>query len=560
MSADAESAGAAPASLTTWHAIHWRRVYRTVRRLQARIVKAVHEGRWNKVRALVYLLTHSFGGRALAVLRVTTNAGAQTPGVAGVLWDTPELKTTAVDALMSQDYQPQPLRRVYIPKSNGRQRPLGIPTLIDRAQQALYLLGLEPIAECTADANSYGFRRERCCADALQQVHNVLGGPHAPRWILEGDILSCFDRISHEWLWHQVPMDRDILRSWLKAGYLEKRVFQATTAGTPQGGILSPVLANLALDGLEALLQQQFAATPTQRRQHKVHLVRYADDFVITGTSQTLRRYEVMPLVAHFLSARGLELSHEKTRITHSEDGFDFLGQQTRRYADGRLRSRPCRKNIRALLAKLRTFFRDEGGHLTAATLIQQLNLRLRGWALYHRHAASTRTFAWVDRWLFRKVWRWCRKRHQRKAAAWLKEQYFTCAGERNWVFTGTVYNAKGEPSRVYLQEVAKIHITRHLKIQQDANPFDPQWALYFEQRRQQRMQQTLAGRRRTAFLWRLQEGRCRLCEQPLTEEAGWQVHHRVWRVFGGSDNAANLELVHPHCHRQYHATAYNRG
>jgi RNA-directed DNA polymerase len=491
---------------------------------------------------------------------VTTNAGAQTPGVDGVVWDTPELKTAAVHALTSRDYQAQPLRRVYIPKSNGRQRPLGIPTLADRAQQALYLLGLEPIAECTADPNSYGFRRERCCADALQQIHSVLGVRGAASELLEADITACFDRISHSWLLDQVPMEKSILRSWLKAGYLEKHVFQTTTEGTPQGGIISPVLANLALDGLEARLQQRYAATPTQQCRHKIHLVRYADDFIITGTSATHLRYGVRPLVEHFLSERGLELSHEKTRITRSADGFDFLGQHTRRYRDGRLLSKPSPKNVRAFLAKLRTFLRVEGGQLSVGDLILKLNLRIRGWAQYHRHAASSRTFAWVDRWLFRKLWRWCRKRHPRKSTAWVKDQYFTAVGERVWVFTGTVVDAKGKPSRVYLQEAAKIPITRHIKIQQEANPFDPQWEEYFEQRRQRRMLTSALGRRQVAYLWRVQEGHCPVCEQPLHEDGRWQIHHRIWRVYGGSDGAYNLELVHLNCHRQLHAAAYNRG
>jgi len=245
MSQAATLAGAAPDCAVCWHAINWRQVYRTVRRLQARIVKAIREGRWHKVKALVYLLTHSFSGRALAILRVVSNSGAQTPGVDGVLWDTPEAKSTAFDALHRHGYQPQPLRRVYIPKSNGKQRPLGIPTMVDRAMQALYLLGLDPIAESLADGHSYGFRLERCCADALDECHKVLRGPHGPDtrgpdWVLEGDIKACFDRIGHGWLMDHIFMDRQVLGKWLKAGYLEKHVLFATTEGTPQGGIVAP--------------------------------------------------------------------------------------------------------------------------------------------------------------------------------------------------------------------------------------------------------------------------------------------------------------------------------
>ena len=240
MSAAEMPAGAAPDLAPDWHSINWKAVYRNVRRLQARIVKAVREGRWNKVKALVYLLTHSFSGRALAILRVISNSGARTPGVDGILWNTPEAKSAAFKTLHRHGYRPQPLRRVYIPKSNGKRRALGIPTMADRAMQALYLLGLDPIAETLADSHSYGFRLERCCADALDQCHEILKGPYGPNWIFEGDIKACFDRISHNWLLDHIPMDKELLRKWLKAGFLEKHVLFATTEGTPQGGIVTP--------------------------------------------------------------------------------------------------------------------------------------------------------------------------------------------------------------------------------------------------------------------------------------------------------------------------------
>lgn len=277
MSQAATLAGAAPRRATDWHSIDWKKVFRTVRRLQARIVKATRQGRWGKVKALVYLLTHSFAGRALAIRRVVTNSGAHSPGVDGVVWDTPQKKTTAFNALQRHGYQPQPLRRVYIPKSNGDLRPLGIPTMVDRAMQALYLLGLDPIEETLADRNSYGFRLGRCCADALAQCHKILNGQDRAEWILEGDIKSCYDRISHSWLLTNVPMDKVILRKWLKAGFLEKGVLFATTEGTPQGGIISPALANRTLDGLEELLRRKFGGSK-RKSKCKVHLVRYADD------------------------------------------------------------------------------------------------------------------------------------------------------------------------------------------------------------------------------------------------------------------------------------------
>src|SRR5277367_6113919 len=228
MTAATTPAGAAHNMTVDWHSINWKKVYRTVRRLQARIVKALRAGRWGKVKALVYLLTHSFSGRALAILRVVDNSGAKTPGVDGILWNTPEAKSAAFGTLRRHGYQPQPLRRVYIPKSNGKRRGLGIPTMTDRAMQALHLLGLDPIAESQADGHSYGFRRERRCADAMAQTHVLLSHRHGPQWILEGDIKACFDPASHEWLLRHVPMDRQMLGKWLKAGFLEKHAWFAT--------------------------------------------------------------------------------------------------------------------------------------------------------------------------------------------------------------------------------------------------------------------------------------------------------------------------------------------
>ncbi len=552
MSAAATPTGAAPDAVTDWHSLQWKKVWHTVRRLQARIVKAVQEGRWNKVRALVYLLTHSFAGRAVAILRVISNRGSRTPGVDGDVWNTPEAKTAAFHALRRHGYQPQPLRRVSIPKSNGKSRPLGIPTMTDRAQQALYLLGLEPIMETTADPNSYGFRRERSCADALQQSFLVLSRRDSARWVLEGDICSCFDRMSHRWLETHIPMDKVILHQWLKAGYLEKDAFFATTEGTPQGGIISPALANATLDGLETTLQQHFGATQRQRSRNKVHLVRYADDFLITGTSEKLLRDEVQPLVAHFLKERGLELSHEKTKITRVEDGFDFLGQHVRRYGK-KVLLKPSTKSVRALLDKVDQVLQEQGGSLCAGLLIARLNLILRGWAFYHRHASSTRTFARVDDLIFRKLWHWARRRHATKGARWVKEKYFTRRGHDDWVFHGIAVDGLGRKQPIYLYNTAQTGIRRHVKVQGKANPYDPTWECYFEERLAARMADKLCGRAAAEHLWRNQEGKCPVCEQGLTLEEGWHMHHIEWRVYGGSDALYNRMLLHANCHRQVH-------
>ncbi|VAW30866.1 Retron-type RNA-directed DNA polymerase [hydrothermal vent metagenome] len=333
-----------------WHDIDWYDITRNVRRQQARIVKAVKAGKWRKVSSLQRILTRSFSGKAMAVKRVTENKGKNTPGVDGEIWNTPQKKMDAVHALRQHGYKAQPLRRIYIPKKNGKKRPLGIPTMKDRAMQALYLLALEPIAETTADPNSYGFRSERSVADAIKHSFVVLSGQHSARWVLEADIAGCFDHISHEWMLANIPMEKAILRQWLEAGYMEKDAFHVTEEGTPQGGIISPVLMNMTLDGLEKMLKSHFPKRYPDNP--KVHVIRYADDFIITDVSKEMLEREVKPMVIAFLQERGLTLSEEKTHITHIEEGFNFLGRNIQRFGNKTI-IRPSKENVKSIVAKV---------------------------------------------------------------------------------------------------------------------------------------------------------------------------------------------------------------
>jgi RNA-directed DNA polymerase len=540
-------AGAASHQDVNWHAINWQQAHENVRRLQARIVKATQQGKWGKVKALQHLLTRSFSGKALAVKRVTQNTGKRTAGVDGELWDSPEKKAAGLLSLRQRGYKPLPLRRIYIPKSHDKTklRPLSIPTMHDRAMQALYLLALEPIAETTADPNSYGFRKERSTADAIGQCYKIFNGPHRAEYILEADIKSCFDQISHEWLETHIPMEKPILRKWLKAGFMDKRLLYPTTAGTPQGGVVSPTLANLVLDGLERELKEHFPKTK-RGNGPKVNLCRYADDFVISGKSKELLENEVKPIVEQFLKERGLALSPEKTHITHITEGFDFLGQNVRRYKEG-LRVKPSKQNVKRFLAKVRQIIKSNKQAPTGL-LIAQLNPVIRGWAQHHQHVSSGQTFSKVDRAIFQTLWRWAKRRHPNKGNKWVRDKYFKAIGNRHWVFQGehdnkiwTLIKTTDTPYKLYN------------KIKGEANPFDPQWELYFEHRLHVKMADNLKGRRQLLRLWKEQKGTCPVCQEKITKITGWNNHHLLDHTLGGPDTDENRVLLHPNCHQQVH-------
>ena len=480
---------AGASSNLAWSAIDWSQVHRQVWRLQVRIAKAVREQKWGKVRALQRILTRSRAGRLWAVRRVTTNKGKRTPGIDGVVWRTSREKLAAVETLKRRGYRPQPLRRVYIPKRNQKLRPLSIPTMRDRAMQALYLLALNPIAETTADRNSYGFRLRRSVADAWGQCYNALAKSHAPEWVFEGDIEACFDRVSHEWLLENIPMDREILAKWLRAGYLEEATYHQTLAGTPQGGVISPVIANLALDGLEEVAR---AAAPRVKRERcpKVNVVRYADDFIITAATREILVGQVIPAVKAFLAERGLRLSEEKSRIVHIRDGFEFLGADLRKYGQ-KLMMRPAKRTFLGFMKSLRAFLKEHPG-MTTWKLIAELNRRIQGWVSFYRCLVSSRIFQKLDSALFRSLWRWVRLRHPSKHARWLKAKYFPRVGNRTWVFSARAPKKDRQRSlfphlegpTLHLMRAGATTIRRHVKVRADAHPFDPQYDDYFRRRR----------------------------------------------------------------------------
>jgi RNA-directed DNA polymerase len=477
--------GASSTQVKIWSVINWRKIEAHVQRLQLRIAKAIKIGRYGKVKSLQWLLTHSFFAKLLAVRRVTQNTGKNTPGVDRIVWRTPTQKMQAAKALKRRGYSPQPLRRIYIPKKNGKLRPLGIPTMMDRSQQALYLLALEPVADILADKNSYGFRPRRSTHDAIEQCFKILVKKHSSQWVLEGDIKSCFDKISHEWLIKNARMDKEILKKWLKAGYVENTILYRTEEGTPQGGIISPTLANIALDGLEAAIKKVVL------REEKVHLVRYADDFIVTGATKEILERKVKPVIIDFMKERGLELSPEKTSITHINEGFDFLGFNVRKY-EGKLLIKPTKKGIQSFLDDIRETIKTMHAVKTE-NLIKYLNVKIQGWVNYYRHCVAKTTFNYIDTNIFWILWKWAKRRHPNKSASWVRERYYTQSGLRKWCFYSKMKAGK-EETCILLTQAQHTKIKRHVKVRAEASPYDPEYKEYFSKREREKMRKRIAG------------------------------------------------------------------
>ena len=468
----------APETLcVAWQFIDWAKVTKRVKLLQRRIVKAIKQGRYNKAKALQWLLTHSFDAKLLAVKRVTENKGKRTAGVDKKLWSTPLQKIDAAKSLKRKGYNAKPLRRVYIPKKNGKKRPLGIPTMYDRAMQALYLMALDPVSETTADGCSYGFRPRRSCADAISRCYIHLSRQNSATWILEGDIKGCFDHIQHQWMLDNIPMDKVILKQWLNAGFVENKKLFPTHEGTPQGGIISPALANMVLDGMEAAIKEPLKVT-RRHNPHKIHLVRYADDFVVTASNKEILQDKVKPVIEGFLAERGLQLSQEKTLITHINRGFTFLGQNIRKYDNGTMLIMPSKESYKSIKSKIKDVISNNKAS-KPADIIRQLNPKIRGWSNYHRHIVAKSTFAHLDSYIWTSIWYWAKRRHPGKSWKWIKNKYFKSYYKRDWIFYGV--DDKGKEISLILAGHTKI--VRHRLIRGDANPYDEDWIAYFKSR-----------------------------------------------------------------------------
>ena len=465
-----------------WRSIPWATIEMQVNKLQSRITKAAKEGKKNVTKKLQHLLTNSFFAKLLAVRKVTTNKGKNTSGIDKQLWSTPASKLKGALSLKRKGYKANPLRRTYIEKKGKKKkRPLGIPTIYDRAIQALYAMALDPIAEATADKVSFGFRKKRGTHDAATHIFTYLRVKNSAQWILEGDIKGCFDNINHQWMLNNIPMDKRILQQFLKAGFVyHKRLFP-TKEGTPQGGIISPTLANMTLDGIEGKIKEKYwtnkkGTIDSDYNKHKVNYTRYADDFVVTAESKEIL-LDIKHIIEDHLRQRGLTLSEEKTLITHIDQGFDFLGWNFRKFK-GKLITKPSKDSLKNICTKIRDTIKC---YRTAKQdiLIRRLNPIITGWANYHRSTAAKQAFSKVDYEVFQSLWRWAKRRHPNKSMQWIKDRYWGKDKLRDWIFRN---------EKVTLKFASHTRIFRHFIIKFNANPYLFTDKLYYIAREKQRM------------------------------------------------------------------------
>jgi len=544
---------------TDWHAIDWKAANRQVRRLRQRIFRATQEQDWDKVQSLQRLMLRSRANALVSVRRVTqTNQGKKTPGVDKLVVKTPAARGKLVAAV--RQYQPwraKPTRRVYIPKANGKKRPLGIPTIADRALQAMVKNALEPSWEAQFEAISYGFRPGRGAHDAIAKIF-ILASPHrTKKWILDADITGAFDNISHEHLLATIGTfpARELIRQWLKAGYMEEGRTYPTAAGTPQGGVISPLLANIALHGMEEALGVSDNKRGDMRSKRAV--VRYADDFVVFCESREDAEAAQGELAA-WLTMRGLTLSEEKTRIVHLTDGFDFLGFNVRQYADKRTRTgyklliKPSKPAVQAIRKRLR----DEWKHLETAplaTVIRRLNPIVRGWANYFRIGVASQTFRTLDFWMYRREVRHVKKKHPNKSQKWVQARYWGQLNENrsdSWVFGNT------QKAQAYLLKFAWFNIERHVLVKGRASPDNPMLQAYWWARNKGT---TADLTRREIKIAKGQNNMCPVCGESLFNGEERETHHRAMRDQRGPENQDDCLLVHLYCHVQIHSEKQTR-
>ncbi len=539
---------------TNWNAINWRKANRTVRNLRHRIFRATQEGNLKKVHSLQKLMMKSYSNRLVSVRRVAqVNAGKNTPGVDKLIIKTPAARGRMVDALAHYSpWKAKPVRRIYIPKANGKLRPLGIPVVVDRCLQSMVKNALEPAWEAKFEGSSYGFRPGRNCHDAIEKIYGLARPNKTKKWILDADIRGAFDNISHEYLLKTIGAvpGRELIKQWLKAGYVEKEMFHATEHGTPQGGVVSPLLANIALHGMEEAIGVKY----DYRGQliSKRAVVRYADDFVcFCETRQDAE--QVQNILVEWLKERGLTLSEEKTRIVHLTEGFDFLGFNIRHYpapqtsrTGWKLLIKPSKESVQDVQRKIKDQWKKAQG-TNVQSVLAKLNPIIRGWANYFRTAVAKEIFSSLDRWMFYKADRYTRRMHPKKSKDWRHQKYwgrFQLDRRDPWVFGD-------KQTGGHLLKFSWFPIERHVMVKGTASPDDPQLSDYWMKRQATKARDLTFSKQKLASR---QKGRCPECFESLFNDEELQVHHRLARSLGGQSTYSNLALVHLLCHQQIHA------
>ncbi|NET67479.1 MAG: group II intron reverse transcriptase/maturase [Moorea sp. SIO1G6] len=554
---------------TDWHSIKWTKAYKEVRKLRRRIFRATRAGDWKKVNKLQRLMLRSYSNVLISVRQASQlNKGKNTPGVDNIAKLTPHSRGELVDTLMSDEvWKPKPTRRVYIPKSNGKRRPLGIPSMRDRCTQNIVKNALEPQWEAMFESTSYGFRPGRSTHDARQRIFdNIKGEKNRKWWVLDADISGCFDNIAHKPLMEnlkQFPAKKKV-EEWLKAGYIDNKTFYETESGTPQGGIISPLLANIALHGMEEELGIVYKWRKDIRKEAggywnnttKRTFIRFADDFVVLTESKEDAE-EAKAIIKKWLTKKGLTLSEEKTKIRNLKEGFDFLGWNFRKYPTSARKSgmvtliKPSKKNIQKFRNEIKeTFQKLKGG--SAKTVVGKLNSKIRGWGNYHSGVAAKETFGKMDGYIHWKCLRWAKRKHHKKSGKWISQKYFgkLCPGRNdNWVF--------GEKSldNAYMQKLSWIPIQRHTLVQHKNSPDDPKMKQYWEKRKVKQSEKTIKSRLSSGRdkIAKRQEYTCPFCNQPLGME-NIHLHHITPKHLGGQDKLGNLVYVHEECHKSIHA------